>query len=129
MNAPKTILIVDDDPAVRAVLKTRLNNSGFRTLEANEGLSVVALAQRERPDLILLDVVMPGQDGIEVYTALREASATKETPVIFLTALSQGLDPSKFLNPTTNYWVLGKPYRPEQLLQSIQQALGMPIVP
>ena len=126
MENPKKILIVDDDPVVREVLSARLTSQRFQIVEAGNGSSGIALAKRERPDLILLDILMPLQDGMQVHAALKQDSATKEIPIIFLTALSGGLGPLKDLNPKRSYRIFGKPYQPEELLRAIQQMLGEP---
>ena len=124
MKNPKKILIVDDDPAIRKVLRERLVSQGFQVVETDQGASTVAIAKEKHPDLILLDIIMPGRDGIQVYAALRQEPATKEVPVLFLTALSGGLEPLKDLNPGGSYWMFGKPYQPEQLMKAIEEALG-----
>ena len=128
MENRRKILIVDDDPVVRKVLSTRLTSQRFQVVEASNGSSGIALAKQEHPDLILLDVMMPLQDGIQVYAALKQDSATKEIPIIFLTALSGGLEPFKDLNPKRSYWMFGKPYQPEELLRAIQQTLDEPVL-
>lgn len=124
MEIPRKILMVDDEPDVRMLLKARLASNGFEVLEAADGPSGIRLAETERPDLILLDIRMPGKDGIEVYAALRQQPATKGIPIVFLTALSEGLNPSLTqLNPRRSYWMVGKPYQPGELLTVIRQAI------
>ena len=116
--------MVDDEPDVRMLLKARLASSGFQVLETADGPSGIRIAETERPDLILLDIRMPGKDGIEVYAALRQRPATKGIPIVFLTALSQGLSPSLTQsNPRRSYWMVGKPYRPAELLTVIRKAM------
>lgn len=120
--------MVDDEPDVRILLKARLASNGFQVLEAADGPSGIRIAETEHPDLILLDIMMPGKDGIEVYAALRQQPATKGIPIVFLTALSEGSNPSLTqLNPRRSYWMVGKPYRPQELLRAIDQALGDPV--
>ena len=126
MANPKKILIVDDDPAVRKVLSTRLVNDRFQIVEAGDGSSGIALAKQEHPDLILLDIRMPLEDGIQVYAALRQDPSTRDIPIIFLTALSGGMNPLKDPNPKKSYWMFGKPYQPERLMKAIREALGEP---
>ena len=86
MNAP-TILIVDDTPVNVEVVQTVLEAEGFRTLEAGDGQSAVAVCRHERPDLVLLDVVMPGESGFETCARLKSDPVTADIPVIFLSAL------------------------------------------
>ena len=123
----KKILIVDDEPDVRALLNTRLSANGYEILEAPDGAAGIAVAREEKPDLILLDVLMPSQDGVETYRVLREDPATEQIPVIFLTALSQNVSVTqKNLNLGAGYDILGKPYRAEELIEKVRSALGDP---
>ena len=85
---PKKILIVDDEPKIVVLLK-RLLPQQYQILGATDGHTALALAGRCRPDLILLDVVMPGLDGFEVCRALKENPETTDIPVIFLTSLTE----------------------------------------
>ncbi|MBI3616446.1 MAG: response regulator [Candidatus Omnitrophica bacterium] len=124
----KKILIVDDEPDVRALLNSRLAANGFEILEAPDGPSGIAVAREEKPDLILLDILMPNQDGVETYHTLREDPITQRIPVIFLTALSQDISVTqKSLDLTESYAILGKPYRAAELIQKVRTALGEPM--
>ena len=124
MESLRKILVVDDDPVIRRVLRERLVSAGFQVLEAADGAPGIALAKQERPVLILLDIMMPGQGGIETYHALRQEPATRDIPVIFLSALAQGLVSFKDLEK--NFEVVAKPYDPEKLMRIIQKVLGEP---
>lgn len=86
MPSPK-ILIVDDQPAMRAVVAAALTPLGYQLLEAGDGESAIRMAVEVEPDVILLDVMMPGLSGIEVTRRLREQPATREIPIVILTAL------------------------------------------
>ena len=132
----KKILIVDDEPDTRFFLNNRLTANQFNVLEAGDGAAGVALATTRRPDLILLDLIIPGEDGILTYHALRQHPDAKGIPVIFLTALSSSTSPMtkqslRLLAKTKhgvkmdeNFWVMGKPYQPQELMETIRQALG-----
>jgi sigma-B regulation protein RsbU (phosphoserine phosphatase) len=87
-----TILVVDDNPVNLQVLVRTLDGSGHRILAARDGPSALAIAKRARPELILLDVMMPGQDGFEVCRTLKADEATRESTVIFLSALGEVSD-------------------------------------
>src|SRR5205807_7641395 len=86
MNTP-TILIVDDMATNVEIVQSVLAAEGFRTLAASDGLSACALSRAEQPDLILLDVVMPGESGFETCARLKSDPATADIPIIFLSAL------------------------------------------
>ena len=79
-------MIVDDDPALRQALTVRLRANSFETVSASDGYSALALAQREHPDVILLDLGLPAGDGFSVLRHLQEFPALAMIPVIVLTA-------------------------------------------
>ncbi len=83
-----TILVIDDDPTNLQILFDYLKEAGFKTLLATGGNRAIRQLEQSRPDLILLDVMMPGLDGFETCRRLKANEATKEIPVIFMTALS-----------------------------------------
>jgi CheY-like chemotaxis protein len=82
------VLIVDDEQAIRLVCRVNLRTAGFETLEASDGATALALARSERPDLILLDIMLPGLDGWSVAEELAAAEETREIPIVFLSARS-----------------------------------------
>jgi phosphoserine phosphatase RsbU/P len=85
--APPTILIVDDVPLNAELVQSVLNAEGFRTLTAHDGQSARAISREQRPDLILLDVLMPGESGFETCAQLKSEPSTADIPIIFLSAL------------------------------------------
>lgn len=86
------VLIVDDEQAIRLVCRVNLRTAGFETLEASDGATALALARSERPDLILLDIMLPGLDGWSVAEELAGAEETREIPIVFLSARSDRVD-------------------------------------
>jgi DNA-binding response OmpR family regulator len=82
----KQILVVDDDAQTRALVGLILQRNGFRTLEAFDGQSALRLLEFTTPDLIIVDIMMPGIDGLELCRRLRARHQTRETPVIVFTA-------------------------------------------
>ena len=91
-SGTRRVLVVDDEPAIRVVCRVNLAAAGIDVLEAADGESGLELAKRERPDLILLDVMMPGFDGWDVARKLAEDPATREIPIVFLTARAEMTD-------------------------------------
>jgi DNA-binding response OmpR family regulator len=85
---PATILVIDDEPVQLRAMVAELNALGFETLIARDGADGLDKAEHGRPDLILLDILMPGWDGYETCRRLKGSPATQQIPVIFLTALS-----------------------------------------
>ena len=83
---PPTVLCIDDDPLVLHFYREFLDRCGYRTLLVADGLAGLALAERERPDVILLDVMLRGLSGFDICRKLREDPALQDTPIILLTA-------------------------------------------
>ncbi|WP_411565170.1 EAL domain-containing protein [Pseudomonas orientalis] len=88
-SSPATLLIVDDEPQVRKLLETLLQHEGYQTLSASNGEEALQLVAQQPPDLILLDIMMPGMDGYEVATRLKANPVTANIPIIMLSALSE----------------------------------------
>ncbi|KQM50590.1 diguanylate cyclase [Pseudomonas sp. Leaf15] len=88
-SSPATLLIVDDEPQVRKLLETLLQHEGYQTLTASSGEEALQLVAQQPPDLILLDIMMPGMDGYEVASQLKGNATTANIPIIMLTALSE----------------------------------------
>ncbi len=84
--------MIDDERSIRMLCRVNLSASGMEVLEAPSGEEGLELARRQRPDLVLLDVMMPGQDGWSVARALAEDPQTREIPVVFLTARADAAD-------------------------------------
>ena len=82
----KKILIVDDEPGIVRLLALRLEAKGYETVEAYDGLQCLLVAKKEIPDLILLDIKMPLMNGIDAFEEIINLEATKEIPVLFMTA-------------------------------------------
>lgn len=115
-----TILIIDDDPEIVEFTKKRLARSGYRVIGALDGTEGVAIAIKEKPDLILLDITMPVKDGYTVLRELKENEATRDTPVIMLTAKSGSgsvLDSQE--SGATDYFI--KPFVWEELMRYIKK--------
>jgi len=117
-NAPH-ILIVDDDRQIRASLARFLTANGFRISVAEDGAAMFAAIEKGRFDLVVLDIMMPGEDGLTLCRRLREAS---RIPVIFLTALSAEIDCVAGLELGADDYIC-KPVRPRELLARIRAVL------
>ena len=121
-NHKRRILIVDDEPNVRKLLHTVLNKK-FTVLEAEDGGQAVAVACAEKPDLILMDIMMPKMDGYTSCYALKSEPATKSIPIIMLTAIDfkLNLQLSKEIG-AAGY--ITKPFNSRDLLNNITQVLS-----
>lgn len=117
-----TVLIADDDASLRMLVTTTLADDSLTLLEAQDGVQALALARREKPHLILLDVAMPGLTGVEVCEALKAEVATAAIPVIMLTAHGQEADRQRGLAAGAKAY-LTKPFSPLQLLDLVERLL------
>ncbi len=118
------ILIVDDTPTNLEILFDLLSNSGFTVLIAEDGETAIERAEYAPPDLILLDILMPGMDGFETCRRLKANSSTKDIPIIFMTALSEALDKVKGLNLGAVDYIT-KPLVHEEVLARIELHLRL----
>jgi two-component system, OmpR family, response regulator len=117
----KRILLVEDDPDIQTVTSMALGSFGGYTVRVcGSALEAIASASEFLPDLILLDVMMPGMDGLDTLRALREVPATATTPVIFLTARVQPADVAKY-KELDSLAVIRKPFEPTVLVETIHE--------
>lgn len=119
----KTILIADDEAAIRRLIQYRLEKDGFRTLLARDGQEALDLARRENPDLILLDIMMPIMDGFRVAQKLKEYPATAAIPFIILTAKGEESDRLAAQKLGCADFMV-KPFSPKLLSQRITELLS-----
>jgi DNA-binding response OmpR family regulator len=116
------VMIVDDESAIRLVCRVNLESAGFETIEAGDGETALAMASSERPDLILLDVMLPGLDGWEVAARLRETPETREIPIVFLTARSAATD-EVHGHAAGGVGYISKPFDPAELTRTVSATL------
>jgi DNA-binding response OmpR family regulator len=117
------ILAADDDEDILQLVAFRLGRSGYRVLQAHDGEQALALAMETTPDLAVLDVMMPKMDGLEVARRLRAAEATKNIPIIMLTARAQDTDVQGGFEAGANDY-LRKPFSPKELRTRVQALLA-----
>ena len=117
-NLPTKILIVDDEPDIIEILKYNLNNEGFDVKSANNGKKAVEKAKKFIPDIILLDVMMPGMDGIEACTEIKKISSLSNTRIIFLSARSEDFTQIAAFDAGADDYVT-KPVKPKILIKKI----------
>jgi two-component system, OmpR family, phosphate regulon response regulator PhoB len=119
----KTILLADDEANLRILVRTTLDDPEYSILEAADGTTALELARQERPDLLVLDWMMPGINGPDVAKALRQDPATAHIPIIMLTAKGQEMDKERGHALGTCAYIV-KPFSPLELLQTVQDVLG-----
>jgi two-component system cell cycle response regulator DivK len=121
--SPLTVLVVDDDEFTRKLAAERLERRGLRVLRASDGLQGLSTAQNERPDLVLLDIQMPGMTGFEVLHALRGDAALAGIKVVAMTASVMPEDQGRMEREGFDA-VLAKPFRRNELLRVVGAQLG-----
>ncbi len=119
----RTIMVVDDSPDLVEILRITLESKGFNVRCAYSGQELFAGLEELKPDLILLDIMMPRMDGLEVLTLLRENSDTASIPVILLTAKVLYDDVIRGYKKGAEYYIT-KPFTPTQVLDGINLVLG-----
>lgn len=116
------ILIVDDEAGIRELLKYNLEKEGFRVEEAEDGQGAVMAARHNRPDLVVLDLMLPGMDGLEVCRTLKNLKETAAVPIIMLTAKSEEIDKIIGLELGADDY-LTKPFSPRELVARVKAVL------
>ena len=117
--SPKKVLIVEDEKDILQLVKMYLEKEGFRTVTASDGAEALRQVKSERPDLVVLDLMLPEIDGLEVCKKLRIAPQTSMLPIIMLTAKSEESDTVVGLELGADDYV-GKPFSPRALLARIK---------
>ncbi|MDI6655721.1 MAG: response regulator [Candidatus Hydrothermarchaeota archaeon] len=115
------IMVVDDDPDMRLVLRCLLEREGYKVLEAENGEKCLREAEKKKPDLILLDIMMPGLDGWEVCRMLKESPATASIPVSMLSVRKEEEDVKKSFEYAHADAHLGKPVKSEELISTVER--------
>lgn len=121
----KTILLVEDDDRLAAVYEARLQAEGFITKRVNNGEDALATALQVKPDLVLLDVMMPKVSGFDVLDILRNTPETSELKVIMLTALSQDSDKERANALGVNDYLIKSQVVIAEVVEKIKYHLGM----
>ena len=125
MTSAKTVLVVDDDHAIVKFVTLILENEGYRVVTARDGDEALQKVREARPDLVLLDIIMPRRNGYQVCRAIKEDAQLRSLPVLFLSVKSQ---------PSDRFWAkrvgadgfLAKPFDPADLVREIHVLLQQP---
>ena len=119
----KSILCIEDEPEMIDLMRLILGRRGFTVKGASGGIEGLRMIRAERPDLVLLDLMMPDMDGWEVYQQMKADENTKNIPVIVVTAKAQSIDKVLGLHIAKVDDYLAKPFSPQDLLSSVEKVL------
>lgn len=119
----RKILIVEDDAIINLMYKTKLELDGFEVLSATDGLMGLAMAKKEKKDLILLDIIMPQLDGFTVLAELKRDVRTKDVPVVLLTNLGTEEDKERGIKLGAIDYIIKAGLTPAQVSEKVQEYL------
>ena len=122
------VLVVDDEENIRMLIRFNLEKAGYEVLEAADGKEALGMAQKSLPDIIILDLMLPGMDGLEVCRNLKQAPQTAALPIIMLTAKSDEIDKVIGLELGADDY-MAKPFSQRELLARIKAVLRRSQVP
>ena len=121
---PKRVVCIEDEPEMIDLVRLILGRKGFNVIGANGGIEGLETVRRLRPDLVLLDLMMPDMDGWEVYQQIKADPSLREIPVVVVTAKAQSIDKVLGLHIAKVDDYITKPVGPQELLESVEKILG-----
>jgi CheY-like chemotaxis protein len=119
----KKVLVVDDEVFIRKMIEARLKVAGIKVVEAENGMEAVEKAVSERPDLIIMDVMMPKMDGFQACEAIRSNPEISGTPMLMLTARGQDIDMERAMSLGVIEYIT-KPFSPKGLTEKVVEILS-----
>lgn len=125
MNKNKKILVIEDEATLQKALNEVLTGEGYQVFSATDGQKGLELVQEEKPDLILLDIIMPKMDGFEVLKRIKEDDAISQIPIIILTNLSDVNDIQKALDLGATTYLVKADFHIEDVLKKIEKVLNV----
>jgi len=123
-NNSHRILCIEDEPEMIDLIRLILNRKGFEVSGANGGKEGLDSVRKDKPDLVLLDLMMPDMDGWEVYQQMKADETTRDIPVIVVTAKAQSIDKVLGLHIAKVDDYIAKPFSPQELLNSVDTVLS-----
>lgn len=118
----KKILVIEDDPAISRLVDYSLRHEGYEVISATNGLAGIKKAQNEAPDLVILDVMLPGMDGFEICHQLRSEQDTAQLPILMFSAKAQEIDKNTGLKVGADDY-LPKPATPAEIVNRVEKLL------
>lgn len=127
-NPKKKIAVVEDDPFLSKAFLLKLGNAGFDTFPVRDGEEAVGVIQKEKPDLILLDLMLPHKSGFEILTDLKKDEKLKDIPVLILTNLGQEEEKQRGLNMGANEYLVKTDIKLEEVVEKINRYLKQEVL-
>jgi PleD family two-component response regulator len=124
MEKKQTVLVIDDDKFILALVASTLQETEFKVVKATEGGEGVRFAKQLKPDVILLDIIMPKYDGFMIGKVLKRNKETKDIPIIFLSGKKSIEDINRAIKAGGSDYIV-KPFRPSDLIARIRKIIGM----
>ncbi len=122
---PKKVLIADDQIHIRKIIADKVSRAGYTVITAEDGQEAVDMAKAEKPDLIIMDIMMPRMDGIEAIKILKQYPDMANIPILVLTAMELGDNAMELANIGINdNNIITKPFSPKELLDTINARIG-----
>jgi len=125
-NKKRKILIIEDEKFLLEIYQSRFEKEGYQVFAAINGLAGLKLAQKEKPDLIILDILMPGMDGYEVIKKLKENNQTKEITILVLSNLGQREEINQGLKLGANDYIIKTDLTPSELVNKVEGMFKAP---
>ncbi len=119
----KKILVIEDDPAISRLVDYSLRHEGYAVIQASNGLEGIRKAHNEAPDLVILDVMLPGMDGFEICHRLRAEADTAQVPILMFSAKAQEIDKNTGLKVGADDY-LPKPSAPAEIVSRVEKLLA-----
>ena len=128
-SEPNTVVCIEDEPGVIELIRLILERRGLKVVGAVSGMEGLEVVRQVKPSLVLLDLMMPGMDGWEVYRRMKADAMMKTIPVIIVTAKAEGIDEvlAKHIAKVDDY--IKKPFSLQELLQAIERVLNRKMTP
>jgi len=120
-----SVVCIEDEPEMIDLVRLILSRKGFNVIGADGGIKGLEMVRQEKPDLVLLDLMMPDMDGWEVYQQIKADPELRDIPVVVVTAKAQSIDKVLGLHIAKVDDYITKPFGPQELLESVEKILGM----
>jgi len=120
----KKVVYIEDEPEMIDLVRLILSRKGYEVIGANGGREGLDAIRQKLPDLVLLDLMMPDMDGWDVYQQMKSVEATRDIPVIVITAKAQSIDKVLGLHIAKVDDYISKPFSPQELVESVEKVIG-----